>query len=245
MAHQEESQFEKEGHDWLGTLEERAGKLKDPQYSAAVLDKGIGDARALLDEGRVPEAQRKYEQVKRLLEQAEGSAKALSLAWRLLYIQFGYLFVLLALGFLAHKLPWLWILKGFITWQVGEAWFISWQAGTAWFGALGGVTIGIFGVFSHIRERNFDPMFELWYISKPIVGAIFGWFVVVVYVVGLLAIQGQVKWQTSNPLLLYVVAFLAGFSERYTIQIINQIMKVLTAWQTPSSSTSSESSTIK
>ena len=47
---------------------------------------------------------------------------------------------------------------------------------TAWFGALGGVSIGIYGIYDHIRKRDFDPKYIMWYLCKPVIGAIFGWF---------------------------------------------------------------------
>jgi hypothetical protein len=66
----------------------------------------------------------------------------------------------------------------------------------------------------------------LWYICKPVVGAIFGWFVVLVYYVGLVSAQGQADVKT--PQVTYAIAFLAGFSERFTIKTIDRLMTVLT-----------------
>ena len=91
---------------------------------------------------------------------------------------------------------------------------------------MGGVAIGIYGIYGHVAAKNFDASFRLWYICKPVVGAIFGWFVVLVYYVGLVSAQGQADVKT--PQVTYAIAFLAGFSERFTIKTIDRLMTVLT-----------------
>jgi hypothetical protein len=101
---------------------------------------------------------------------------------------------------------------------------------TVWFGALGGVTIAIYGIYEHIQLRDFDPKYELWYICKPLIGGIFGWFVYLIYFIGLVSVQG-IDIKIKTPELPYVIAFLAGFSERFTLKMIDKLMGVLTTWQ--------------
>jgi hypothetical protein len=211
-------------------LEGTKNVLRDPEYFAAVIDRGIADGRALLVAGKTAEAEQKYIETKLLVEQAVASNRAEPLAWKLFWLELIYLIVLMLIGYLTYQRPSYWLWSKFVTVQ----------AGTAWFGALGGVTIGLFGLYTHIQARNFDPKYLLWYISKPVMGAIFGWFVCMVFFVGLLAIQNNSN--TANPSLLYVIAFLAGFSERFTIKIVDRIMQLLTTWEdkpaeTPSTST--------
>jgi hypothetical protein len=62
-------------------------------------------------------------------------------------------------------------------------------------------------------------------------GAIFGWFVFLVYFVGLVSVQGQTKLDVKTPEVPYAIAFLAGFSERFTIKIIDRMMQVITTWE--------------
>jgi hypothetical protein len=72
----------------------------------------------------------------------------------------------------------------------------------------------------------------LWYLCKPIIGGIFGWFVFLIYYVGLISVQTDLKLhQVRTPELPLIIAFLAGFSERFTIRIIDRLMQVLTTWQ--------------
>jgi hypothetical protein len=218
MTQSNELAFERDGKRLFDALEETRKVLRDPEYFATVIEKGIGDGRALLIDGKTAEAEQKYIETKLLVEQAEASNRAEPLVWKLFRVELAYLIAVMSIGYLTYEWPnyWLW------------SKFITVQAGTAWFGALGGVTIGLFGLYTHIQLRNFDPKYQLWYICKPVVGAIFGWFVCMVYLVGLLATQNSLA--VSNPLLLYVIAFLAGFSERFTIKIVDRIMQLLTTW---------------
>jgi len=101
------------------------------------------------------------------------------------------------------------------------------SANAAWFGAIGGVTIGLYGIYTHISAKDFDANFRLWYICKPVMGAIFGWFVVLIYYVGLVSTQSASP-QVNSPQVPYAIAFLAGFSERFTTKTIDRLMTVLT-----------------
>jgi hypothetical protein len=76
------------------------------------------------------------------------------------------------------------------------------------------------------QVRDFDAKYQLWYLCKPVIGAIFGWFVYLVYYVGLVSVQG-VSVDVKTPAVPYAIAFLAGFSERFTVQIIDKLMEVL------------------
>jgi hypothetical protein len=108
------------------------------------------------------------------------------------------------------------------------------SAKAAWFGALGGVTIGIYGIYTHISAKDFDRSFRLWYLCKPVMGAIFGWFVYLVYVVGVISAEaGSQKTEIDKPQLAFLIAFLAGFSERFTIKTIDRFMTVLTVGEDP------------
>ena len=237
MTTETQSTFERDAPKLFEALEMMAKTLKDSGYAATVIDKGIEEAKTLLNAKKMAEAEQKYVHTKILVERAHASIQAEPLAWKLFGLELAYLFLLLVIGYATHQ------------WPTYRLWakFITLHAGTAWFGALGGVTIGIFGLYTHIQARDFDAKFKLWYISKPIMGAIFGWFVFIVFYVGLLTVQGKPDPAQTNPLLLYVIAFLAGFSERFTIKIVDRIMQVLTTWETtsPTDGTTSSSTSTK
>jgi len=136
----------------------------------------------------------------------------------MLVLQFFYLLVLLSVGYFVHKYP------DYSLWEKFN--ILDFQ--TVWFGALGGVTISIFGIYNHIQLKDFDPSFKLWYICKPIMGGIFGWFVYLIYLLGFVTIQNGI---IQHPQVAYVISFLAGFSERFTIKMIDKLMSVLTTFE--------------
>lgn len=92
-------------------------------------------------------------------------------------------------------------------------------------GALGGVTIVVWGLIKHTVDLDFDPDYARYYYFKPILGAVMGLVAVLVILAGFVAVQGTVT--VSSPLPLYIVAFLAGFSERFFIRIIDRVTTAL------------------
>jgi len=205
-------EFEKEITDHVET---------EDGYFAATLGPEIDEIRELLQEGKNDEAKRHFLEAKAKVRMAEASYKAESTAWYLLWVELGYLAVILVLGYLVHKLPDFWLWSG----------LISLSAKTAWFGTLGGVAVALYGIYGHVQVRNFDAKYKLWYICKPVMGAIFGWFVYLVYYVGLVSVQGASNVDVRTPAVPYAIAFLAGFSERFTVQIIDKLMQVLVTSQ--------------
>jgi len=62
--------------------------------------------------------------------------------------------------------------------------------------------------------------------------------------VGLLSVQGIGAKDINHPELPYVLAFLAGFSERFTLKMIDTRMNVLTSFEEkPEKDTSKKSAT--
>jgi hypothetical protein len=109
-------------------------------------------------------------------------------------------------------------------------------------GALGGIIIAIWGLIMHSADLDFDRRFSVWYWFKPVLGAVTGLVAVVAAQAGLFAIGGQTSLQPSpnGKMVLYILAFLAGFSERFFIGIIDRVMTaLLSSGQSPSSSSKS------
>lgn len=107
-------------------------------------------------------------------------------------------------------------------------------------GALGGVVIAIWGLITHTTNLDFDRQFAVWYWFKPVLGALTGLVAVITAIGGLLAIQGQGAMPSSanGRMVLYILAFLAGFSERFFIDIVDRVMTALLSSGQPSSSNS-------
>ncbi|MEJ2613811.1 MAG: hypothetical protein P8Z35_02545 [Ignavibacteriaceae bacterium] len=125
------------------------------------------------------------------------------------------------LAYLTFKFPDFWLWSGIFSDGIYAVWY----------GALGGITIGIFGIYNHIRNGDFDPRFKLWYICKPIIGGIFGWFIYGLYVIGFIAVQDKNLQDIPNPMFIYIIAFLAGFSERFILRMIDKVMAVITTYE--------------
>jgi hypothetical protein len=138
----------------------------------------------------------------------------------ILRIEFFYLAVWLIVAYGTFKFPEWWLWNG----------IISQGTIAAWYGALGGITIGIFGIYNHVKVGDFDPRFRLWYICKPFIGGIFGWFSYGLYVIGFVTVQKSDITDIKNPMFVYIVAFLAGFSERFILRLIDKLMAVITSY---------------
>jgi hypothetical protein len=203
----------------LDDLAERVKGLSQSGGCYADIESQIASARTQLANETLTDAQATYDKAAAAVCRAEASARAEPLAWKLLLIEGGYLILIVALGYFVKRYPDYWLWNG----------LIGLGARAAWFGAVGGVTIGVYGIYTHISTKDFDPSFRLWYICKPVMGAIFGWFVFLVYYVGVVSAQAGEKVDIKSPELSYLIAFLAGFSERFTIKTIDRFMTVLTA----------------
>jgi len=91
-----------------------------------------------------------------------------------------------------------------------------------WFGMIGGTTIFLWGIVKHSSEMNFDGSFLIWYLLKPLLGAVMGSIVVLITMGGFLALQGDTSSLERAPLL--VLAFVGGFSERFFLRLIDRVI---------------------
>ena len=215
-----ENEFKGRAPELFKELKKRVRHLKEPEGIVNEILKLIDESESLLN-NNPEESEKKFDEALSKTETVEISHGALPLAWKLLKLEIGYLVLLLLLGYLTYKWP------DFVLWED----LVEYPLQTAWFGALGGITIAIYGIYEHIHLRDFDPKYELWYICKPLMGAIFGWFVYLIYFIGIISVQGLDSAKISHPELPYLIAFLAGFSERFTLRLIDRLMEVLTTWR--------------
>jgi hypothetical protein len=94
-----------------------------------------------------------------------------------------------------------------------------------WAGMIGGTTIVIWGVIKHSVELNFDRTYSFWYLLKPGIGAVMGVVAVLVLKAGFLSVEGKIP--LANPLPLVLLAFIAGFSERFFLRILDRVITAL------------------
>ena len=94
-----------------------------------------------------------------------------------------------------------------------------------WFGAVGGTTIAYWGLIKHTIDLDFDDQYILWYILKPVLGAVMALISVIIVQGGMVTLGGSANFKNEFPL--YIIAFLAGFSERFFIQLIDRVLTSL------------------
>ena len=81
---------------------------------------------------------------------------------------------------------------------------------------------GMVGVLYQIAfKKDLNPRFYTWLVSKPIVGMIMGAIVYFLAVGGELTLNGNTE--IANIQVLCVLAFLGGFSDRYSIGLLEKI----------------------
>lgn len=184
----------------------------------------VDDILALVKDSETELKQKNIDKAKDKYQEADGKLQQLvrPLANKLLIVEFSYLAFWLLAAYFTYRYPDYWLWKGMIKEEVNAVWY----------GVLGGITIGIFGIYNHIRLGDFDPRFKLWYICKPIIGGIFGWFIYGLYLLGFIVVQDKKPEDLTNPMFVYIIAFLAGFSERFILRMIDKIMAVITTYNT-------------
>lgn len=147
----------------------------------------------------------------------ESKKPALFLAADVLYVA---VLIILLVGRQAH---WLWIDR--IHNPIGGIV----PLGVPWFGALGAVTISIYGIVDHSSE--WQDKWNLWHLIRPIVGAILG---TVAYLIFIGVIQATGTTPTTGgsaapaTLITYlVIAFVVGFREQTFRTLIKRVVDIL------------------
>jgi len=139
------------------------------------------------------------------------------------FVSFAFLWLLELLVYsLGDRYPGMWILR-------------AENFPFLWCGAVGGTTIAYWGLVKHTIQLDFDDQYTLWYFFKPMLGAVFGLVSVVVLQAGVFTLGGEVQLTDDNRLPLYIVAFLAGFSERFFMQLIDRVITAIFGGSTDSS----------
>jgi hypothetical protein len=145
------------------------------------------------------------------------SGAAAFLALDVLYVT---ILVLLLVGRQAH---WLWLdrihnpIGGII------------PLGVPWFGALGAVTISIYGVVDHSSE--WQAKWNLWHVIRPVVGAILGTVAYLIFI-GVIQATGTTPTTAGSGasiklITYFVIAFVVGFREQTFRSLIQRVVDIL------------------
>jgi len=137
--------------------------------------------------------------------------------WHIFCVQIAWL---VGLGILAG----LYFVQGLLHIKLG-----SLPVGVVWFGALGAVLISLTGIVEHAGDWN--PEFNLWHLSRPLVGAALAVVAVLILQAGVLATGTKPSAPAEVPqnLLYYLVAFLVGYREETFRDLIKRLVDLILA----------------
>jgi hypothetical protein len=94
-----------------------------------------------------------------------------------------------------------------------------------WWGALGAVTISMTGLF---RNRNrWDASFNLWHISRPVIGAIAGSVGYLIFIVVIRSTGANPSGTAPSSVVFDLVAFLVGYREAVFRELLQRATDVL------------------
>lgn len=94
-------------------------------------------------------------------------------------------------------------------------------------GGLGGVCGIFYSLYWHVAiKRDFDRQYVMWYLVQPLLGSMIGMIIYMIITVGFLTIQGTPT--PANPLFMYLLAFIAGFRQRFFLELIDRIVQTFT-----------------
>ena len=100
----------------------------------------------------------------------------------------------------------------------------------AW-GGIGGVIGAFYSLYWHAAlKKDFDKQYIMWYIVQPVIGLLIGGLVHLLIGAGFLTVMSKVS-TTSDVILSalpYAVACIAGFRQRFILEIIDRIIQLLT-----------------
>jgi len=89
-----------------------------------------------------------------------------------------------------------------------------------WYGALGAVTIGLFGLFQH--SDSWDSSYLHWHIARPFTGGTLGLLAYLIFLVVVDATGAQAKKAGHPEYVYYLVAFIVGFREQTFTTLIKR-----------------------
>jgi IPT/TIG domain-containing protein len=136
--------------------------------------------------------------------------------WHIFCVQIAWL---IGLGILAG----LYFVQGSLHFKLGPI-----PVGVVWFGALGAVLISLTGIVEHAHD--WDPGFNLWHLSRPLVGAALAVVAVLIVQAGVLAAGAPPSGSSTEIpkyLLYYLVAFLVGYREETFRDLLKRVVDLI------------------
>jgi hypothetical protein len=108
---------------------------------------------------------------------------------------------------------------------IGDLW------NTSVWGSVGGVMGALYSLYWHAaHKKDFDKQYIMWYIVQPVIGVIIGAAIYIFFGAGLINVIGESASGAQTPLDLfpYAVAWLAGFRQRFILELVDRFIQYLT-----------------
>jgi hypothetical protein len=103
---------------------------------------------------------------------------------------------------------------------------IVYLLGSMVWGGLGGVIGAWLSLIRHIsKDQDFDRQHTMWYINSPVMGIGVGAVIYLILRAGLLSITGP-NQDITSPLIIYLLAWLAGYQQNVFTGIVKRMLKV-------------------
>ena len=102
---------------------------------------------------------------------------------------------------------------------------------TAAWGSVGGVLGALYSLYWHAAKvKDFDKQYLMWYVVQPVIGVIIGALVYVIIGAGFITLIGETASGQQTPLQLfpYAVACIAGFRQRFILEVVDRMIQFLT-----------------
>ena len=203
----------------------------------------LSEARDLLLLGDASDfnlAERRVNEVRMTLSRVQQTRRwSNTYGWGLFIYEMALFVVfVVALLFDQHIAEWISLMTGTYTVVNGvaeltktmSAIFPPWN--TMLWGGIGGVVGALYSLHWHVAElQDFDKQYSLWYVVQPLMGLILGGIIHLVIVTGLLALI-PVSDPSAGPAIAVqwfpaLVACLAGFRQKFTYELLDNVMKAL------------------
>lgn len=148
------------------------------------------------------------------------SINSSSLWWRFKYSFGGPIALYLAAILMSIFLAWVRftpiLLKAKILWV--PSWAFLW-------GSIGGILQGFWWLWQHVSDRSLRKHWLIWYLMLPLIGAILGALMYLIFLAGFIAATGEVQLKSESFTML--LSALAGFSSRWAIQTLDKLTTII------------------
>ena len=97
--------------------------------------------------------------------------------------------------------------------------------GMLW-GGMGGVVGALYALWRYITAQKFNPQFNIWYLSQPIMGVFIGAFIFLFIKIGFNVTAGNPGIEIGSPWMVYLLGFIGGFQQNVLYDIVKQVLKL-------------------